>query len=89
MSKLTDFMGFPVSADENGINMKPELMEKETLYHCIFKNKAILVFKDSQEMLNCYEIEEESLVESIKKCQNGQEVEKIFQDYIKDRNITN
>ena len=51
-------MDSPVSADDNGVNMKPELMEKETLYHCIFKNKAILVFKDSQDMLNCYEIEE-------------------------------
>jgi len=27
----------PVSADENGINLKPEKMEKEKLYHCIFK----------------------------------------------------
>jgi hypothetical protein len=49
-------MEYPVSADENGVNLKPEKMEKEKLYHCIFKNKAMLIFKDSQDVLNCYEI---------------------------------
>ena len=80
-------MDSPVSADENGVNMRPELMERERLYHCIFKNKAILVFKDSQDMLNCYEIEEGSLVDEIKGCQSDEELEKIFEDYMKDRNI--
>jgi len=37
-------MDYPVSADENGVNLKPEKMEKEKLYHCIFKNKAFLIF---------------------------------------------
>ena len=55
-------MDYPVSADENGVNLKPEKMEKEKLYHCIFKNKAMLVFKYSQYFLNCYEIEQEDLV---------------------------
>ena len=50
-------MDYPVSADENGVNFNPDKMEKEKLYHCIFKNKAMLVFKDSQDMMNCYEIE--------------------------------
>ena len=51
-------MEYPVSVDENGVNFKPEKMEKEKLYHCIFKDKAMLVFKDSQDVMNCYEIEE-------------------------------
>ena len=55
-------MDYPVSADENGVNLKPEKMEKEKLYHCIFKNKAFLIFKDLQDVLNCYEIDEEDLV---------------------------
>ncbi len=58
-------MDYPVSADENGVNLKPEKMEKEKLYHCIFKNKAFLVFKDSQDVMNCYEIEQEDLVEKL------------------------
>ncbi len=82
-------MDSPVSADENGVNLKPEKMEKEKLYHCIFKNKAFLVFKDSQDMLNCYEIEQEDLVEQIRKCDNDDELEKLFNDYVKGQNLKN
>jgi hypothetical protein len=80
---------YPVSADENGVNLKPEKMEKEKLYHCIFKNKVFLVFKDSQDMLNCYEIEQEDLVEKIRTCDNDDELEKLFEDYIKGKNLKN
>jgi len=82
-------MDYPVSADENGLKLKPEKMEKEKLYHCIFKNKAFLIFKDSQDVLNCYEIEQEDLVEQIRKCDNDVELEKLFQDYIKGQNLKN
>jgi len=82
-------MESPISADENGVNFKPEKMEKEKLYHCIFKNKVMLGFKDSQDFLNCYEIEEVNLVEKIKKCTNNEDLEKIFDDYLKDHNLKN
>ncbi|MCA9827456.1 MAG: hypothetical protein KC444_03570 [Nitrosopumilus sp.] len=75
-------MEYPVSADENGVNLKPEKMEKEKLYHCIFKNKAMLIFKDFQDVLNCYEIEEADLVDKIRKCGNDDDLEKIFDDYL-------
>jgi len=82
-------MDYPVSADENGLKLKPEKMEKEKLYHCIFKSKAFLIFKDSQDVLNCYEIEQEDLVEQIRKCDNDAELEKLFQDYIAGQNLKN
>ncbi len=82
-------MDYPVSADENGVNLKPEKMEKEKLYHCIFKNKAFLIFKDSQDILNCYEIEETKLVEQIRKCTNDDELEELFEGYIKGQNLKN
>ncbi len=82
-------MDYPVSADENGVNLKPEKMEKEKLYHCIFKNKAFLIFKDSQDILNCYEIEEEDLVEQIQKCTNDDELENLFEGYIQGQNLKN
>ncbi len=82
-------MDYPVSADENGVNLKPEKMEKEKLYHCIFKNKAFLIFKDSQDVLNCYEIEEEELVEQIRKCTTDDELEKLFEGYIQGQNLKN
>ena len=82
-------MDYPVSADENGVNLKPEKMEKEKLYHCIFKNKAFLVFKDSQDVLNCYEIEEENLVEQIRKSTNDDNLEKLLEGYIQGQNLKN
>jgi hypothetical protein len=81
-------MDYPVSIDENGVNLKPEKMEKEKLYHCIFKNKVILVFKDSQDFLNCYEIEEEDLVNQVKNS-NDDELEKLLEDYIQGKDIKN
>jgi len=80
---------YPVTADENGVNFNPDKMEKEKLYHCIFKNKAMLVFKDSQDMMNCYEIEEPDLVEQIKKCASDDELEKLFQDYLQGKHLKN
>ena len=82
-------MDYPVSADENGINLKPEKMEKEKLYHCIFKNKAMLVFKDSQDVLNCYEIEQEDLVKKIRKASNENDLEKLLEDYLDRQNLKN
>ena len=82
-------MDYPVSADENGVNFNPDKMEKEKLYHCIFKNKAMLVFKDSQDMMNCYEIEEPNLVEKIKKCTSDDKLEKLFQDYLQGKHLKN
>jgi len=82
-------MDYPVSADENGLNLKTEKMEKEKIYHCIFKNKAFLIFKDSQDVLNCYEIEQEDLVEQIKKCDNDDDLEKLFEDYMQGKNLKN
>lgn len=76
-------MDYPLSTNEDGIVFKPELMEPEKLYHCIFKNKALLLFKDSQDFLNCYEIEEEDLVLQIKKCNSDSELEKILENYLK------
>ena len=82
-------MDYPVSADENGVNLKPEKMEKEKLYHCILKNKAFLILKVSQEILNCYEIEEEDLVDQIRKCTTDDEIEKLFEGYIQGQNLKN
>ena len=82
-------MDYPVSVNEDGVNLKPEKMEKEKLYHCIFKNKAILVFKDSQDVLNCYEIEQEDLVHKIRKSTNDDDLEKLFEGYVKGQDLKN
>jgi len=89
LMQLNPGMEYPVTADENGVNFNPDNMEKEKLYHCIFKNKAMLVFKDSQDMMNCYEIEEPALVEQIKKCSSDSDLEKLFQDYLNGKHLKN
>ncbi len=80
---------YPVSVDENGLKIKPEKMEQEKLYHCIFKEKAMLVFKDSQDVMNCYEIEEKELVEKIKQIHSDDDLEKLFDDYLKGQDLNN
>lgn len=82
-------MDYPISSEKDGIKLKPEKMEKEKLYHCIFRDKVIIVFKDSQDVLQCYEIEEKELVDKVKTCQNVDDIEKIFEDYIKKENLNN
>ncbi len=77
----------PITAGDDGIKIKPELMEKEKLYHCIFLDKVLLVYKDSQDILNCYEIEEKELVEKVKQNSGSDNLEKIFEEYIERKNL--
>lgn len=82
-------MDYPITVNDDGINIKPEQMEKERLYHCVFKNKILLLYKDSQDFLNCYEIEEEKLVNQIKNSKNDEEIQDIFDNYIQQEDIKN
>ncbi len=81
-------MTSPVTVNDDGVNLKPELMEKEQLYHCIFKEKLMLFFKDSQDFLNCYEIEEKGLVDQAKTASDA-DIEKIFEEYLRTQDLNN
>jgi len=74
-------MSDAISANDDGVKLKPEIMEREKLYHCIFNNKIILAFKDQKDFLNCFEIEEIEIVNKIKAA-NGKDVGIILEDYI-------
>ena len=76
----------PLVANNDGVNVKPELMEKEKLYYCIFNEKIILAYKDQQEFLNCYEIEETDLVQKIKS-NVDQDIDSILEDYMEYTNL--
>ena len=76
----------PVIVNNDGVNFKPELMEKEKLYHCIFNDKIILAYKDHQAFLNCYEIEEPDLVKKIKS-DSSQNIDAILEEYIEKSNL--
>lgn len=81
-------MIYPVSVADNGIKLQPDKMEKERLYHCIFQNKVMLVFKDSQDVLNCYEVDDAKLVAQIKKCSDDTDLTEFFEDYIHEMGVT-
>jgi len=77
-----------ISVDENGIKLKPEIMEKEKLYYCVFNNKVFLVYKDEQEFLNCYEIEEKEIVDKIISLgDNINSVDNILNEFIKNEKL--
>ncbi len=78
---------YPVWSGDVGVKIQPEKMEKEKLYHCIFKDKVLLFYKDVQDVLNCFEIEEEDLVQKIKALTNKDEVEKFLEEYIKQKDL--
>ena len=79
-------MSYPLTAEKDGIKMKPEIMKSETLYHCLFQNKVMLVYKDHNEILNCYEIEDEEIVSRVRESKNS-DIEKILEDYIQEKRL--
>ncbi len=80
-------MTYPISTNSDGVKIQPEKMEKEKLYHCIFNDKVLLFFKDDEDVLNCYEIEEEDLVKKVKVINDQDELGKIFEEYLKKKNL--
>ena len=56
-------------------------MEPERLYHCLAGDKIMLVYKDNQEVLHCYEVEEKELVEIVRNCADRSMVDGILVGY--------
>ena len=80
-------MDYPVIAEPEGVKIKPEKMETDKLYHCLFQDKVLLFYKDEHDILNCYEIEEKEIVDAVKNTASPDEVEKILQKYIEEQNL--
>ena len=80
-------MDYPVTIEPEGVKINPEKMEIDKLYHCVFKDKVLLFFKDQNDILNCYEIDEKELVDSIKQSSSPDEVENILQKFIEKEHL--
>ena len=80
-------MDYPVIAESEGVKIKPELMEIDKLYYCIFQDKVLLFFKDQNELLNCYEIEEKEIVETVRQSSSAEDIENILQKFIDQENL--
>jgi len=81
-------MDSPVSITDEGIKIKSEHMVKEKLYHCIYKEKLLIVYKDENDLLNCYEIEETEIIDTIKNNDSG-DIETILENYIGTHDLKN
>ena len=66
----------PVTVEAEGIKLKPERMTIGQLYHCIYEGKVFLFFKDEEEMLHCYEVQDQVAVKEI--LANPADIERIL-----------
>ena len=80
-------MEYPVAAEPEGVKIKPEKMVTDKLYYCIYKDKVLLFYKDKEVLLNCYEIEEKEVVDSIRQSSSPDDIEKILQKFIEKENL--
>ena len=79
-------MPYPLSSEKDGIKIQPDKMQPETLYYCVFQNKVMLVYKDQNEILNCYEIDDTEIVSQVKEASDV-DIEKILEEYIEKENL--
>ena len=70
---------YPVVVGKEGIKLKTEKMVADQLYHCIFDNKVFLFYKDEEDLLHCYEVDNPGAVKEI--AENPAELESILQKY--------
>ncbi len=57
----------PVQSESGGIKLKPEKMVTDKLYHCIHEEKVFLFYKDEEELLHCFEVDDDYTRKEISK----------------------
>ena len=72
-------MDYPIIVQSDGIKLQPEKMMIDQLYHCIFEDKIFLFYKDEEELLHCYEVENLSATKEI--LDNPADIENILKRY--------
>lgn len=58
-------MEYPVIAEKDGIKIKPENMDVDKMYYCIYDNKVFIFYKDGENLTHCYEVDDASVVQEI------------------------
>jgi hypothetical protein len=72
-------LDYPIIVQSDGIKLQPEKMMIDQLYHCIFEDKIFLFYKDEEELLHCYEVENLSATKEI--LDNPTDIENILKRY--------
>lgn len=79
-------MDYPIVVESDGIKIKSEKMEIDKLYYCLYQEKILLFYKEKNEMLNCYEITEKTVIDEVKQSQS-EDIENILQRYVEKNNL--
>ena len=69
----------PVSVQPDGIKLQTEKMNPDQIYHCLFDGRVFLFFKDQEELLHCYEVEDTVAIKEI--YENPLEIENILKKH--------
>ena len=79
-------MDYPVTVEKEGIKIKAEIMDPDKLYYCIYQDKVMLFFKDKNDLLNCYEIEDKEIVDEVKQSESG-DIDAILEKFIEKKKL--
>jgi hypothetical protein len=81
LSSLTNMVSEnPVETESEGIKLRPEKMVVDKIYHCFYEDKIFLFYKDEQEFLHCYEVEDPLARKEIS--ENPGQLESILRNYM-------
>ena len=70
----------PIQIDEEDkIKLKPELMVVEKIYPILIDNSIFLFYKDENEMINCYEVVDQEIVQKAK--ENPEKILDILEEH--------
>lgn len=79
-------MDYPITVESEGVKIRSEKMETDKLYYCLYQEKILLFYKEKNDMLNCYEISEKSVIDEVKQSASD-DIEIILQRYIEKNNL--
>ena len=75
-------MEYPVIVEKEGIKIKPENMIVDKMYYCIYDSKVYIFYKDEENLMHCYEVDDPLVVQEIIK--NPDKLEDILLKYSKE-----
>jgi hypothetical protein len=73
---------YPVIVEKDGIKIKPENMIVDKMYYCIYDSKVYIFYKDEENLMHCYEVDDPLVVQEIIK--NPDKLEDILLKYSKE-----
>jgi hypothetical protein len=65
MPWINEVLEYPLLAEKEGIKIRPELMEVDRLYHCVFENAVFIFYKDQEEIMHCYQVDNSDAIKEI------------------------